>query len=91
MGRLIDMFKVFHGDKEFIEMLKSVKNDRDYLAHKGYLAVNFSEKEKNLIQKEINKVRNMTDKSIVVLSRLRVIKSELQVTSYNLKCMGGHA
>ena len=77
MGRLINMLKAFHSDDDLIKILRSVKKDRDHLAHKGYLAFELGEERKHLVQKEINKIKNTVNKSNVVLARLRVIKADL--------------
>ncbi|WP_457598839.1 hypothetical protein [Hydrogenimonas sp.] len=78
MGRLIEMFKIFYRDDEMIKLLKSVKKDRDYLAHKGYLVFKIGEKSKFLVQKEICKIQNIINKSSVVLRRLKIIETDLQ-------------
>lgn len=78
MGRLIDLFKVFCEDSEFIKLLRSVKTDRDRIAHKGYLEIHPSHTGDYLITKEISKVKNSVNKASVVLSRLKTINSESQ-------------
>ena len=62
MGRLINMLKAFHSDDDLIKILRSVKKDRDHLAHKGYLAFELGEERKHLVQKEINKIKNTVNK-----------------------------
>lgn len=83
MGRLIEMFKVFFPDKELINLLKKVKNERDEIAHKGYIKFASGGVQKNLIQKEICKINNAVNKAQVVIAKLQSIKNELEIQVKN--------
>jgi hypothetical protein len=79
MGRLIEMIRIFNDEEELVHLLKSVKKDRDHLAHKGYLLFLNEGKNNFLVQKEISKVTNMTNKARVALAKLKSLEEQLQL------------